>query len=96
MFISFIISYFQMVDKILLWMRIKDYMSGEIPKSNVDKSVTDFVQMFHKLKQELLACYHLRNQEEKLTTFALEEIILEKNFTNTELLNEQIFKNSNK
>lgn len=52
--VSFFLIYLQIMDKMLIWMKIKDHDSIEFTKSGLTKNLTDFIEIFEKLRGEII------------------------------------------
>jgi hypothetical protein len=52
--IAFIFAYFEIIDKLMVWLLIKEHYSSRFTKEGLKKSVAEFVSTFHKLSEELL------------------------------------------
>ena len=57
MLFSFFFTYFDLLNKILVWFKIKKHYQYKYNKEGLQKSVKEFVHAFEKLKGELLV-YH--------------------------------------
>ena len=63
MLLSFIITYFEVIEKLIFWLKVKEYYAQEYTKEGLQKSVLEFVSTFHKLSEELLKHHEAKENE---------------------------------
>lgn len=66
--VAFFLVYSEIVDKLLIWLMVKEHYSQQFTKEGLQKSVTDFVSTFHRLSEEILDYHQTKNDPEHANT----------------------------